>query len=80
VRDYREIVLFGLIILVAIAVCFIFVFWQVDVSQHHWCDALNTLTQHPVPQPSNPNANPSRMEAYTLYREFVQIKGEFGCG
>lgn len=79
-QRYKELVWFGLIVLLSIAAVYLFVFWQVDVSQHHWCETLTTLTQHPVPKPSDPANNPSRVEAYNLYEEFVGLKGEFGCG
>lgn len=57
-----------------------FVAYSVDTSQHHWCQALATLTEHSVPKPANPAANPSREEAYVLYQEFLALRGEFECG
>lgn len=79
-RNYKELVIFGVIVLLAIAGTYLFVYYQIDLSQHHWCDALDTLTQNKVAYPVNPSANPSRVEAYNLYTEFVKIKGDFGCG
>ena len=78
--EYKELIFFGIFIILAIGACYLFAVYQVDVSQHHWCSALNTLTSHAVPKTSDPAANPSRVEAYTLYQQFVQIKGDFGCG
>jgi hypothetical protein len=79
-RENRELIVFGIFIVAAIAACFIFAYWQVDVSQHHWCNALNILTEHPVSAPADPSANPSRVQAYELSQEFIKLKGEFGCG
>jgi hypothetical protein len=79
-RRNRELIYFAVFITLAVAACYLFAAYQVDVSQHHWCDALNTLTQHPVLKPTDPASNPSRVEAYDLYTEFLSIKGDFGCG
>lgn len=78
-RVYRYLIASVILVAVAVVLCYVFVFWQVDLSQHHWCDALVTLTQHPVPKPANPAGNPSRVEGYNLYTEFVRLKGDFGC-
>jgi hypothetical protein len=80
VRTYRELVYFGIFVLLAVAGCYLLMVYQVNISQHHWCDALNTLTQNKIATPVNPAQNPSRVEAYNLYQEFIQLKGEFGCG
>lgn len=80
VQRYREIVWFGFIVLLSIAAVSLFVLYQVDVSQHHWCDTLSLLTEHPVSAPANPAADPSRQGQYLLYQDFVRLKGEFGCG
>lgn len=79
-REIREIVYFGIFVLIAVGACYLLMYYQITLSQHHWCDALATLTQKPVPPPSNPAADPSRQESYILYQEFVKLKGEFGCG
>lgn len=79
-KDNRELIIFGVLIFAAIAACFLFAYWQVHVSQEQWCTVLNTLTRNPVPKPADPAANPSRVEAYTLYQEFVSLRGNFGCG
>jgi hypothetical protein len=76
----RGVIIFAVLICLAIAACFLFTYWQVDVSQHHWCDALNTLTLHPEPKPVDPSANPAREEGFVLSQEFIKLKGEFGCG
>lgn len=79
-REYKPLVYFGIFMILAITACFVFAFWQVDVSQHHWCDALSTLTQYQITQPPNPAANPSREQSYLLYEELLRLKDEFGCG
>ena len=48
-------------------------------SQQQWCTTLDLLTKDKVPYPSDPKANPSRVEAYILYKDFVSIRDEFGC-
>lgn len=79
-REVREIVYFGIFVLLAVGACYLIMYYQLNLSQHHWCDALTTLTQNPVPKPPDPNADPSRQESYVLYQEFVRLRGEFGCG
>lgn len=76
----REIVYFGIFVLLAVGACYLLMYYQITLSQHHWCDTLSLLTQHPVPAPSDPAADPSRQGQYLLYQDFVRLKGEFGCG
>lgn len=78
-RGYRELILFGMLFFTAVLACFAFSYWQVTVSQRDWCDALNTLTSVPVASPP-PRADPSRMQTFKLYEDFVKLKGEFECG
>ena len=78
--ESRQLLLFALSLVAALALCFSFTWWQVSTSEQHWCQALETLTQHKVPKPADPQANPSREEGYILYTEFLKIRGEFGCG
>jgi len=80
VDEYRVLLAFALSLVAAIALCCAFTYWQVGSSERHWCQALGTLTQHKVPEPADPAANPSREEGYVLYTEFMKIRGEFGCG
>lgn len=53
--------------------------WAVSRNDRQWCDSLNILTSQPVSPPSDPAQNPSREASYKLYRDFVQIRKEFGC-
>ena len=80
VNEYRQLLVFGLLVIAAIGLSAGFTYWQVTSSQHNWCQALRTITEHPVPKPTDPNNNPSRRQAYILYQEFVNLKGDFGCG
>jgi hypothetical protein len=48
-------------------------------SNHQWCDAINLLTVHPVSKPSNPAANPSRVEGYEFYQAFTVLHRKFRC-
>jgi len=51
----------------------------VSYSDTRWCGALSVLTATPVAYPSDPAKNPSRVEAYQLYEDFVHIKANFRC-
>lgn len=75
-REARDIVYFGIFVLLAVGACYLLMYYQINLSQHHWCDALATLTQNPAPKPS---ANQAQQN-YVLYQEFVKLKGDFGCG
>ena len=68
-QRYKEIVWFGVIILVAIALMYLLIVYQVNLSQHRWCDTLDLLTKQ-SPKP----------DAKVLYDDFVKLRGEFGCG
>jgi hypothetical protein len=72
------IVLFVINFLVAGA-CLWFATYQVSSSNRQWCDTLSLLTSKPVPKPDDPSANPSRMQTYTLYADFVALRRHFGC-
>ena len=48
-------------------------------SNHQWCSVMKLLTANPVAKPSDPNANPSRVFAYELYKDFRSIEVTFGC-
>ena len=52
---------------------------EIQQTSNQWCSTLDLLTQDKVPYPSDPAANPSRVEAYRLYADFMQLKGRFGC-
>lgn len=72
------IVLFVINFLVAGA-CLWFTTYQVSHSNRQWCDTLTLLTSKPVAKPANPQANPSRMQTYTLYADFVTLRKRLGC-
>lgn len=48
--------------------------YQVTQSAKHACTSLSILTAHPVPNPSDPAANPSRETNYKLYLGFLNWK------
>ena len=48
-------------------------------NNRQWCTVLNLLTAHPVPYPSDPSANPSRVETWQLYEDFSSLKHSFSC-
>ena len=53
--------------------------YEVSSSNRQWCDTLTLLTSQPVPRPADPAANPSRMQTYTLYVDFVTLRRHLGC-
>lgn len=52
---------------------------EVNASQHRWCATLTLLTARPVPRPTNPEANPSRENAWIFYRNLTELRQRFGC-
>ena len=52
---------------------------EVSSNNRQWCDTLTLLTSRPVPKPADAHANPSRMQNYTLYADFVALRRHFGC-
>jgi hypothetical protein len=52
---------------------------EIRETTSQWCATLDLLTKNKVPYPANPSANPSRLEAYILFEDFVKLRGEFGC-
>jgi hypothetical protein len=63
----------------SIAGGYLLIRYQISHSQQQWCDTIKLLTGTPVPSPSDPAKNPSRVEAYRLYEDFVTLKTRFGC-
>jgi hypothetical protein len=68
------------VMIVLVGACLLYNAHSVNASQHTWCQTLNLLTQHPVPKPADPAANPSRARAYQFYAVFVQQRHRLGCG
>lgn len=58
-------------------------FWlasrEVSTSEHKWCSTLDLLTSHRVPKPTEPQANPSREQAWIFYSDFVSLRQQLGC-
>jgi hypothetical protein len=53
---------------------------QLDNSTRHaLCPIVRLVIAHPVPRPSNPAANPSRVATYQMYEDFVIVKRQYGC-
>lgn len=67
------------LLLLAVGINFFMVRYQIGHSQSEWCSTLKLLTSHPVPKPTDPSGNPSRMAAYLLYEDFVYLAHQFGC-
>jgi len=72
------VVLFLIAVAISVAAYFAAVH-QEAANDRQWCGALTLLTSKPVPRPADPGANPSRMQTYTLYEEFVMLERHFGC-
>lgn len=43
------------------------------------CSVINLVAENPVPEPSNPGANPSRNDLYKFYVAFKTIQHAYGC-
>lgn len=71
----------GLVLLFAAAVAgnYLLTDYQIGHAQKQWCDTFTLLTGAPVPVPANPAANPSRVQAYRLYEDFITLRARFGC-
>jgi hypothetical protein len=48
-------------------------------NNQNWCSALEILTATKVDAPADPAANPSRVQAYKLYTDFMTLESRFGC-
>jgi hypothetical protein len=48
-------------------------------NNRNWCSALEVLTAVKQAPPADPTANPSRVETYELYTDFMAIEKRFGC-
>ena len=68
-----------LLIICGVAVEYALTLQVISRSQSQWCSTLDLLTKDKVPYPADPKANPSRVEAYVLYEDFIHIKDQFGC-
>jgi hypothetical protein len=68
-----------LLIVCALIVNYAMTIRAIGHSQGQWCDTLTLLTRDKIPYPADPAKNPSRVEAYVLYQDFVHIKDQFGC-
>lgn len=53
--------------------------WTVSRNDRQWCETLDLLTSQPVPKPSDPAANPSRLGQWRLYEDFLHVRDQFGC-
>jgi len=51
----------------------------VQRSDQDWCATLDLLTKVPVPKPTAPKQNPSRVGQYQLYLDFLSLKHRKGC-
>lgn len=67
------------IVVAAIVVNYFMMAWYVGHVDSQWCDTLRLLTAHPVPRPVNPSANPSRVEAWQLFTDFLSLRKRLGC-
>lgn len=66
-------------LVVAIAIPIVYSTWITISYARHSCQALETLTNTPVPKPADPKANPSREGQYELYLGLLNWKREDGC-
>lgn len=69
------VVMFGLF-----GVCIFWASHDANSTGHKFCAIVAAATAHPVPQPADPAANPSRESNYLFYRKFVDLGRNLGCG
>jgi hypothetical protein len=67
------------IVVAAIAGAYLLTAWQINRADQQWCNVINLLISHPVPKPADPAANPSRVQTYELYEDFVTVQHQFRC-
>jgi len=48
-------------------------------TQRKFCGVVGGFTAVPVPRPSDPAANPSRVQSYEWYERFVSLGRSLGC-
>jgi hypothetical protein len=51
----------------------------IHTSDHRWCTTLALLTTERIGKPANPQANPSRENAYLFYTHLKTLEAQFGC-
>lgn len=68
-----------LVIICGLGADYLLVERAIQHSQQQWCDTITLLTATPVPSPSDPAKNPSRVVEYRLYENFVTLKTRFKC-
>ena len=64
---------------VAVGVGYVDLKKYADAKVQNECQALELITQHPIPKPANPAANPSREAAYQFYLAIVYWENRDGC-
>ena len=52
---------------------------EASVEVHQLCGIINLVASKPVPKPSNPSSNPSRVDLYDYYIAFKQVQHKYGC-
>lgn len=81
----RAMIVSSAIVLVAIlfvgAVLADFFISQHEASQEvrQLCGIINLVADKPVPKPTDPSANPSRVDLYDFYLAFKQVQSRYGC-
>jgi hypothetical protein len=68
-----------MLLLLSVGGCFWLIRIEVGTAQSQWCDTLTLLTAHPVSYPADPEKNPSRLQSYYLYQDFLHLRDRFGC-
>lgn len=53
--------------------------WYTNTVAQHACSALDLITEHPVPKPVDPAANPSREQNYEFYQAILSWKRSDSC-
>lgn len=72
------------ITLVFISVMFSAIAVVISVNQSNnnarkFCDVVSSVISKPIPEPTDPKANPSREQNYEWYIKFVTLDHRLGC-
>lgn len=67
------------VIVALIGASILFTVTYVRSTEREFCQVITAATQPPAAKPSDPAANPSRVQAYEWYLRFAALGRSLGC-